>query len=144
MTTAIASIGSQLGVNASSSSGPFTTIAKLRKITPEGSKQTIVDQTNLFTAGNGDAPLAVRFAGGEISLEGIESPQDSSQLTLGQLHAALTKAYWQLLLSDGLTVWTFQGYVSEYVPWVLDVNKAVAFSAKIRVSGAFTGPAGTA
>lgn len=144
MTIAVATYGSKLGFNASSSSGPFTTVAQLRKAAPQGSKQTIVDQTNILTAGNGDAPIAVRFAGGEIDISGVLSPQDGSQLTLGQLHANLTLAWWQLLLADGMTVWTFQGYVSEYVPWALDINKAVVFSAKIRISGAFTGPAGTA
>lgn len=144
MTQSIVSIGAKLMFNASSSVGPFLPIAQLRKVTPEGSKQTIVDQTNILTPGNGDAPLPVRYSGGEISIDGVVSPQDSSQLTLGQLHANLTQAWWQLLLADGVTLWTFQGSISEYVPWSLDVNKAVVFSAKIRIVGGFTSPLGTA
>lgn len=144
MTQSIVSLGAALSVNASSSVGPFLKIAQLRSVKPAGSKQIMLDQTNILTPGNGDAPLPARYASGEISLDGVVSPQDSSQLTLGQLHANLTQAWWQLLLADGITLWTFQGSVSEYVPWSLDVNKAVVFSAKIRIIGGFTSPLGTA
>ena len=143
MTTAIGSLGSQLSFSLTGS-GAFTTVAQLRTAKPQGSKLSMLDQTNILTPGNGDAPLPGRYSAGEIALDGILSPQNSSQLTLGQLHAAGTLVYWQVLLSDGITVWSFQGYVSEYVPFSLDVNKAIVFSAKIRISGSQTGPAGTA
>jgi hypothetical protein len=119
-------------------------VAQLRKLQGPQSKQTIVDQTNILTTGNGDAPLAVRFSSGEAQMDGVVNPGSSSQLTLGQLHANLTLAYWKLLESDGMTTWTWQGYVSEYKPFDLDVMKAVLFTAKIRVWGALTGPLGTA
>ena len=122
----------------------FTQVAQLRKFKGPNSKQMIVDQTNILTAGNGDAPLAARFSSGEAQMDGIVKPQDSSQLTLGQLHANLTLAYWQLVYADGVTVWKFQGVVSEYLPFDLDVVKAILFSAKIRIWGALTGPLGTA
>jgi hypothetical protein len=142
MTITLASVGTRLQM--STDNVHFTTVAQLRKITPQGSKQTIVDQTNILTAGNSDAPLAVRYTSGEIDLDGVLSPQNSSQLTLGQLHAALTLVYWQALFPDGITVWTWQGFVSEYKPFDIDVMKAMLFSAKIRIWGAFTGPLGTA
>jgi len=138
MTTAVVSIGSKLSF--SLDNVHFTKVAQIRKFQGPNSKQTIVDQTNLLTAGNGDAPLAVRFSSGEAQMDGIVSPQSSSQLTLGQLHASLTVVYWQLLLSDGVTVWSWIGSVSEYKPWDLDVLKAVVFSAKIRIAGALTSP----
>jgi hypothetical protein len=141
-TLAIPSVGGDLSY--STDGVHYTTVAQVRKLTPQGSKQVIVDQTNLLTAGNGDAPLAARYASGEISLDGVLSPENSSQLAMGTLHAALTLVDWKLTLSDGVTVWTWQGFLSEFVPWVLDFAKAVAFSAKIRVFGALTGPAGTA
>jgi hypothetical protein len=65
-------------------------------------------------------------------------------MTLGQLHANLTLCYWQLVFADGVTVWKFQGYVSEYLPFDLDVVKAILFSAKIRIWGALTSPLGIA
>jgi hypothetical protein len=142
MTTAIASYGSHLSY--STDGVHYTTVAQIRKLTPQASKQTIVDQTNILTPGNAAAPLAARFDSGEIQIDGVLSPEDSSQLALGTLHAALTLVYWKLLLSDGVSTWTWQGFVSEYVPWVLDVAKAVVFTAKIRVSGVLTGPAGAA
>lgn len=141
-TNAIASVGSQLSY--SLDGVHYTQLAQVRKFQGPTSKQAIVDQTNILTAGNGDAPLAVRFSSGEAQIDGVLSPQNSSQLTLGQLHANLTLCYWQLLLADGVTLWSWQGFVSEYKPFDLDTMKAVVFSAKIRISGALTGPLGTA
>lgn len=141
-TTAIAGYGSQLSYSTNGTS--YTQVAQLKKIMPRGSKQMIVDQTNLLTTGNGDAPLAARFSSGELELEGVLSPQNASQLALGTYHASLTLLYWKVLLSDGVTTWTFQGYLSEFVPFTIDVAKAMGFSAKIRVWGALTGPGGTA
>lgn len=122
----------------------YTTVAQLRKVMPQGSKQTIVDQTNILTAGNSAAPLASRFDSGEISLEGVLSPGDGSQLQLGAMHAGLTLVYWKLLLADGIATWSFQGFLSEFVPFTVDVAKAMGFTAKIRVWGVLTGPAGAA
>jgi hypothetical protein len=142
VTQSIVSIGSKLQF--STDNVHFTAVAQLRKAKPVGSKQTIVDQTNILTDPSGDAPYAARVSAGELQMDGVLSPQDSSQLTLGQLHVQRTLAWWKVLLSDGITVWTFQGFVSEYLPFDLDVMKAVAFSAKIRISGALTGPLGAA
>lgn len=122
----------------------FGTIAQLQKFSPSGSKQSSVDQTNILTAGNGSQPLAVRFDSGEIDLAGVLDPQNGSQLALGQLHANLTLAWWKVILSDGITTWTFQAYVSEYVPFQVQTAKALAFTARLRVVSALTGPLGTA
>jgi hypothetical protein len=122
----------------------FTTVAQLRKFSPSGSKQMIVDQTNILTVGNSDAPLAARFSSGEISMDGVLNPQSGSQTQLGIFHASLTLLFWKVLLSDNVTVWTFQGFLSQFVPFDVEVAKAMAFSAKIRIWGALTGPGGTA
>jgi hypothetical protein len=142
MTQAIASVGSKLSFSLDGVT--YTQVAQLRKFKGPQSKQVIVDQTNILTAGNGDAPLAVRYSSGEAQMDGIVSPQNSSQLTLGQLHANVTLVYWQLVESDGVTTWKWLGYVSEYLPFDLDVMKAIAFTGKIRVWGALTSPLGAA
>jgi hypothetical protein len=142
VTVAIPTYGSKLSY--STDGVHYTTVAQLRKFSLQGSKQTIVDQTNILSAGNASAPLAVRFDSGEASMDGVLSPADGTQLALGTYHASLTLLFWKLVLSDGVTTWTFQGFLSEFVPWLLDIAKAVTFSAKIRISGALTGPAGTA
>jgi hypothetical protein len=139
-TTAIPGYGSKLSCSLDGST--YTAVAQLRKITPQGSKQTVVDQTNILTPGNGAAPLAARFDSGEINLEGVLAPADGSQIELGTVHANLTLAWWKLLLSDGITVWTWRGFLSEFVPFTIEVAKAMGFTAKIRVQGALTGPAG--
>jgi hypothetical protein len=142
MSTGIAGVGSKLSY--SIDGVHFTPVAQLRKFKGPQSKQEIVDQTNLLTAGNGDAPLPVRFSSGEAQMDGIVIPQNGSQLALGQLHASLAVVSWQLLLSDGVTIWSWTGSVSEYLPFDIDVMKAVVFTAKIRIGGALTGPLGTA
>lgn len=140
--TAVLGVGSKLSF--SLDGVHYTSVAQVRKFQGPQSKQVFVDQTNILTAGNGDAPLPVRYSSGEAQLDGVLSSQNSSQLTLGQLHASLTLVYWQLLLSDGVTVWSWQGYVSEFKPFDIDTMKVVMFLAKIRVQGALTGPLGTA
>ncbi len=140
--TAIPGAGSKLSY--SLDGVHFTTVAQLRKFKGPNSKQTILDQTNILTTGNGDAPLPVRFSSGEAEMDGVLSPQNSSQIAMGTLHASLTIVSWQLLLADGVTVYSWSGSVSEFQPFDIDVMKAVAFTAKIRIAGALSGPAGTA
>jgi hypothetical protein len=142
MSIAYPGYGSKLSCSLDGST--YTEVAQLRKVTPQGSKQTMVDQTNILTAGNVTQPLAARYDTGEISIEGVLSPADSSQLELGTMHANLTLAWWKLLLSDGVTTWTWRGFLSEFVPFTIEVAKAMGFTGKIRVQGALTGPAGAA
>ena len=121
----------------------FNPIAQLRTFAPSGSKAATVDQTNVLTPDNFDRPLATRVTSGEIAMEGVLDPANANITQLGQAHAALQLIYGQIVLTDG-TQYTFQGYVTEYVPFDVKYNKAIAFSAKIRVSGALSGPAGNA
>jgi len=127
----------------SASGTTFTPVAQLKSIVPQGSKQTIVDQTNVLTPDNFDRPLAVLVTGGEIEIEGVLDPQNTGILQLGTAHASLALYSFQLVLSDG-TEYTFQGLVSEYVPFSVTYDKYIGFTAKIRISGALTGPAGQA
>jgi hypothetical protein len=123
----------------------YFSIAQLRKIIPSGSKQSTVDQTNLLTPDSFTRPLATLIDAGQIEIEGVLDPQNGSQLQLGTLHAALTLAWWQvLLLSDGVTVYSFQARVAEYVPFTVQHNKALGFTAKLSLVGAMTSPAGAA
>lgn len=121
----------------------FTPIAQLKSFAPQGSKQTIVDQTNILTPDNFMRPLAVRVDSGDIDLEGVLDPANTGILQLGTAHASLNLYYFKAVLTDG-TEYDFQGLVSDYVPFKVTYNKYIAFSAKIRVSGALTGPAGNA
>lgn len=121
----------------------FTPVAQLQRFAPSGSKSTTVDRTNILTPDNFDRPLPVRVSSGEIELVGILDPMNTSILQLGQLHANFTLAYCKIVLSDG-TQYSFAGYVTAYVPFTVAYNKAIGFSAKIRVSGGLTGPSGLA
>jgi hypothetical protein len=120
----------------------FTALIQLKRMKPSGSKQTHVDQTNILTATPFMQPLAVRVDSGELDIDGVLSPGDGTQLTLGQLHAQMTLAWWKVLLPDGLTVYSFQAYVIEYTPFDVAYDKFIPFSAKLRISGGLTGPLG--
>lgn len=139
----IAKLGAGSALQYSLDNTTFTKVAQLRKFAPAGSKQTMVDQTNILTPVPFTAPLAVRVDSGELDLDGILDPANGSQLALGQLHANLTLAWWKVILSDG-TPWTFQALVSEFLPFQVDVGKAITFTAKLRISGGLTGPLGSA
>ena len=139
-TTAIVGFGCTL--SCSTDDVTFTPIAQLQRIKPSGSKQTLVDQTNVLTADPGALPLAVRVDSGDVEISGVLNPSNSSQLKLGQLHAQKTLAWWKVLLSDGVTVWSFQAFVSDFTPFDVTYNKFVPFTAKLRISGALNGPLG--
>jgi hypothetical protein len=127
----------------SSDGAHFASVAQLKSFIPLGSRQTVVDQTNVLTPDNFSRPLAVRVDSGDIDLSGVLDPSNTSILQLGTAHASLSLYYFQVVLPDG-TQYTFQGLVIEYVPFSVTYNKFISFSAKVRVSGAMTGPAGSA
>jgi hypothetical protein len=134
--------GSKLFMSTTNSN--FTPVAQLQRFAPSTvSKQTEVDRTNVLTPDNFARPFPVRVDSGDLELVGILDPANTQILQLGQAHAALTLCYFMIVLTDG-TQYTFQGYVSEYSPFSVSYNKAIGFSAKIRVAGGFTGPMGSA
>lgn len=116
----------------------YTPIAQLQKFGPSGSKQTIVDQTNLRSGGNFTQSAAVQVDAGEFDLSGIYSG-DITQELLGQFHGSLALIYWRVLLTDR-SYYSFRAYVSEFTPWAVTYNKAIPFSAKLRVSGGIESP----
>ena len=140
-TKAIVGVGSKLSY--STDDVTFTALAQLQRFKPSGSKQAMVDQTNILTPQPFTAPLAARVDSGEVDLAGVLDPSNGSQLALGQLHVNRTLAWWKVLLSDGVTTWTFQAYVEQYVPFDVAHDKFVPFTAKLRIVGGLTGPIGT-
>jgi hypothetical protein len=119
----------------------FTPVAQLQQFEPTGSKQTLVDQTNLSTPGNFTVYQAVQADGGEIDFAGLLNPGDYTYLTLGQLHGNLVAAFWQARLVDG-SVFSFQAFVSEFKPFTVKWNKLYTFSGKLRLTGGFQSPLG--
>lgn len=141
MTNARPGYGSKLFM--SSNGSAYTPVAQLKSFVPQGSRQTVVDQTNVLTPDNFSRPLAVRVDSGDIDLSGVLDPVNSGILQLGTAHAALALYYFKVILTDG-TEYDFQGLVMEYVPFSVTYNKFIGFSAKVRISGGMTGPAGIA
>lgn len=122
----------------------FTKIAQLQRIVPGGSKQQLVDRTNILTPDNFTRRLPVRVEADELDLAGVVKSQDPSQLSLGTLHANLQIVNWKLMLADLVTFYTFLGSVSSYVPFEIVYDKFVPFKAKLAVIGGITGPLGLA
>jgi hypothetical protein len=138
MTTAYLGYGSKLFQSVDGVT--FVVTAQLKKFAPAGSKQTIVDQTNLRSPGPFTQPFPAQVDTGEIELEGVYAG-DSTQATLAQLHGQMALGYFKGVLSDG-TTWAFSAYVSEFKPWEVTYNKAIVFSGKLRVVGGITPPSG--
>lgn len=138
MTNAYLGYGSTL--KQSTDGVTFVMTAQLKKFAPAGSKQTIVDQTNLRSTGPFTQPLPAQVDTGEIEFSGVYSG-DSTQATLAQLHGQMQLGYFKVTLTDG-TVWNFSAYVAEFTPWEVTYNKAIPFSGKLRVVGGMTPPSG--
>ena len=119
----------------------FTAVAQLQQFKPSGSKQTIVDQTNLSSPGNFTQFLAVQADAGEIDFAGVLNPGDLTYLTLGQIHGNLALVFWRAQLIDG-SIFGFQAFVSEFVPFDVKWNKLYTFSGKLRLSGGMQSPIG--
>jgi hypothetical protein len=120
----------------------FTPVGQLQQFEPSGSKQVIVDQTNLSSPGNFTESAAVQIDAGEIDFSGVLNPGDLTYLTLGQLHGNLTLAYWRAQLVDG-SIFGFQASVSEFKPFTAKWDKLYTFSGKLRLSGGMSSPIGT-
>ena len=115
----------------------FTSLGQLQQFEHGGSKQTIVDQTNITTPENFTRALAVRVDAGEFDLTGVLNPQDPTYLALEQFHVANTLVYWKARLVDGSS-FTFQAFVSEFKAFSAKVMKIYTWSAKLRLSGGLT------
>jgi hypothetical protein len=63
-------------------------------------------------------------------------------LQLGTWHGSLSIVPWQVILPDGST-YSFQASVAELVPFKVEINKCLRFSAKLRISGGIQSPLGT-
>src|SRR4051812_35531952 len=103
--------GSKLFMSSTGAVSSYVPVAQLQRFAPAGSKQTVVDQTNVLTPDNFSRPLAVRVDSGDLDLAGVLDPQNTGILQLGTAHASLALYFFKTVLSDG-TEYNFQGLVS--------------------------------
>lgn len=116
-------------------------VGQLQKIDPQGSKMLTADQTNVVTPDNFTRTIGLRIDSGEIDIAGVLDPGNASQAAMGSLHGNLTLAFFRVILTDG-SPYSFQALVTEFVPFQIAQNKALAFKAKLKISGGITAPAG--
>lgn len=115
----------------------FLSAGQLTKIEPGGSKQKIVDATDLGAALLGfTMPLAVQIESGEFACEGVLNPQDPATQLLGSLHGSMTLASFLVTLSDNASGYYFQAYVSDWKPFSAAVGKMLRCTWKLRIAGA--------
>jgi hypothetical protein len=119
----------------------YIPVAQLRHFESGGSKQNLVDQTNLRAPDNFTYPLPVQVDSGDIDFGGVLNPEDPSYLALAEFHGSMTLVYFQVIFLDGTTD-SFQAYVSEFKPFGVAWNKLLDWSGKLRLVGGFTGLAG--
>ena len=117
----------------------YSTIDQLQQFEPTGSKQAMVDQTNLSSPDSFTYPYPAQIDAGEIDFSGALNPKNLSYLVLGQLHGQKTLAFFQAILIDG-SAFSFQAYVSEFKPFSVKWNKAYGWSGKLRIVGGMTSP----
>jgi hypothetical protein len=115
----------------------FTPLGQLQQFEHGGSKQTLVDQTNVLTPVTVTQPLPVRVDAGEIDIVGLLNPQDPTYLAVEQFHTTQALPYWKARLVDGSS-FTFQAYVSEFKAFTAKVNKLYTWTGKLRISGVLT------
>jgi hypothetical protein len=115
----------------------YTSLGQMQQFEHDGSKQTLVDQTNIGTVDNFTRAIAVRVDAGEIDLTGVLDPQNPTYLAVQQFHVGNTLVYWRVRLVDGST-FTFQAFVSEFKAFSAKVNKIYMWSGKLRLSGGLT------
>jgi len=125
-------------VQVSADGQTFSEATQLTKFAPGGSKQKLVDNTNFNTPPGFVSRLATIVDSGEISCEGIYSG-DASYQTLQQMHGNRTLGYFIVTLTD-LSVYFFQGYVSEFMPYTAAVGKMLRYSWKLAIVGGVTAP----
>lgn len=116
-------------------------VVQLRQFDSGGSKQTLVDQTNLRSPDSFTYPYAVQVDSGEINFAGALNPKDTTYLALALLHGSKTLAYWKVIFPDGST-YAFLAFVSEFKPFGASWNKLLDWSGKLRVVGPFEGTIG--
>jgi hypothetical protein len=119
----------------------YVPLAQLRQFESGGSKQTLVDQTNLRSPDLYTYPKPVLVDSGEIDFGGALNPEDSSYLALGEFHGGMLLIYWLVVFPDGSST-SFQAYVSEFKPFAVNWNKLIDWSGKLRIVGGFSGISG--
>jgi hypothetical protein len=130
-TSAWAGRGSLFKCNTAPSA--YVAVGQLKRFDIGPRRTTMVDYTNLQTAGNNTQPLAVLVDQGEVSFSGVRNPSDAGFVLLKSMQANLTLGYFQITLTDG-TVLTFAAYVAEFSEASVEYSKVTAFSGKLTIS----------
>ena len=112
----------------------FTPLGQVQSFDHSGSRQTIVDQTNILSPSNATQALAVRVDHGEIDIAALLDPQNVTYLALQQFHIGNTLVYWKVRLVDGSS-FTFTAFVSEFKAFGVKLYKLDVWTAKLRLSG---------
>ena len=130
-TVAYSGRGSKLNIQTGVSPTAYTAIAQLRKFAMSGLKVTTDDITNIDSPSAFKEIMPTVIDPGDVSFDGILNSVAASQGDLLSLCQNQTLTNFQIVLSDGVTTIAFSGYVTDYVPVVVEATKANTFSGKL-------------
>jgi hypothetical protein len=137
-TVAYSGRGSKLNLQTASSPATYTEVGQLKKFSFGGIKVTLDDITNLDSPSAFKEVLPTILDPGDVTFDGVLNNLNVSQQDMLNICQAMTLSNFQITLSDGVTTISFAGYVTEWVPVTVEVNKANAFSGKISITGPVT------
>jgi|SRR5580698_2097459 hypothetical protein len=118
-----------------SSPGSFVRVAQLQKFSFGGLKVATDKITNLDSPDAFEEIIATIIDPGDVSFDGILNPETTDQADMLTLLQNRTKTGWKIVLTDG-TYYTFEAYLTEFVPANVDYSKAITFSGKLTITGA--------
>ena len=119
------------------SGGSKTEVGKLSAIGEIAPESEEVDVTTLDSPGGYREYMQGVKSAGELELEGFFDANDAGQAALIAAYASGAEQACEIAFPDGTTV-TFQAFVKGYTIGAAEVDQAVAFGAKLRVTGAVT------
>lgn len=117
----------------------YTKIGQLKKFAFAGLTADFDEITNLDSPTIFKEWMKTNVDGKEVNFDGVLNPTDVQQqdLMINLSTAGSAALYmWKITTTDG-SIFTFQGYVSEYT-FDVQYNKAITFTGKIRLVGNVT------
>ena len=117
--------------------GEQVTVGKVVSIGEIGGDSQEIDVTTLDSQGGYREYAQGYKDAGSLAVQGYHDKSDAGQAALIAAYASGAEQACEIAFPDGTTV-TFQAFVKGYTIGAAEVDQAVAFGAKLRVTGAVT------
>lgn len=115
----------------------YVRVAQLQKFSFGGLKVATEKITNLDSPTAFDELIATIIDPGDVSFDGVLNPESIDQSDMLTLLQNRTRTGWNIVLTD-TSAYSFEAYLTEFVPANVDYSKAITFSGKLTITGAVT------